>query len=190
MKILIDFFPVLAFFIAYYVPQDPAERMYVATAVAIVAVIIQVSVYWLIHRRFEKMHLVTLAIIIILGGMTLLLQDKRFFMWKPTAVNWLFAAGFLASEFIGSKPLIRRMMDHAISLPDPVWYRLNRSWILFFVFSGAVNLYVAYNFAEEFWVNFKLFGILGMTLLFAIGQSFYLARHVIEPETGKRDEEP
>jgi intracellular septation protein len=187
MKILIDFFPVIAFFVAYYIPDDLNQRMYIATTAAIVAAIIQVSLYWLIHRRFEKMHVMTLVIILVLGGMTLLLQDKRFFMWKPTAVNWLFAFAFLVSEFIGSKPLIRRMMDHALSLPDRVWYSLNRSWIVFFIFSGAINLYVAFNFAEHIWVNFKLFGILGMTLLFAIGQAFYLAKHVTEPDKGNEE---
>lgn len=182
MKLLIDFFPVLAFFIAYYIPDNLDQRMYMATTAAIIAAIIQVSVFWLIHRRFEKMHLITLTIIVVLGGLTLLLHDKRFFMWKPTVVNWLFAAAFLASEFIGKKPLIQRMMDHAINIPAPIWYKLNRTWIVFFIFCGALNLYVAFNFAENIWVNFKLFGILGLTLLFAIGQAVYLAKHMVEPE--------
>jgi intracellular septation protein len=187
MKLLFDFFPVLAFFIAYYIPDDLTQRMYFATAVTIVAVIIQISMYWIIYRRFEKMHLITLAIILMLGGLTLLLQDKRFFMWKPTAVNWLFAVAFLISEFIGKKPLIQRMMDHAITIPENVWYTLNRSWIAFFIFSGTINLMVAYRFAEDIWVNFKVFGILGMTMLFAIGQAFYLARYMTEPEnTGEK----
>ena len=185
MKLLFDFFPVVAFFIAYYIPDDLSQRMYIATAVAIIAVITQVSVYWLINRRFERMHLVTLTIIILLGGLTLLLQDKRFFMWKPTVVNWLFAAGFLISEFIGKKPMIQRVMDHAITVPNNIWYTLNRSWIGFFIFSGAINLYVAYSFAENIWVNFKLFGILGMTLIFAIGQAIFLTKYISEPEKRK-----
>lgn len=182
MKFLIDFFPVLAFFIAYYIPDNLEQRMYMATAAAIVAAFVQVSLYWLIHRRFEKMHLITLVIILVLGGLTLLLHDKRFFMWKPTVVNWLFAVAFLISEFIGKKPMIQRMMDHAINIPKPIWYTLNRSWTVFFIFSGAINLYVAFNFPENIWVNFKMFGILGLTLLFAIAQAFYLAKHMVEPE--------
>ncbi len=185
MKLLIDFFPVLAFFIAYYIPDNLDQRMYMATTAAIGAAILQVTVFWLIHRRFEKMHLITLVIILVLGGLTLLLHDKRFFMWKPTVVNWLFAAAFLASEFISKKSLIQRMMDHAINIPAPIWYKLNRTWIIFFILSGALNLYVAFNFAENIWVNFKLFGILGLTLLFAIGQAVYLAKHIIEPEQDK-----
>ena len=185
MKFLFDFFPVLAFFIAYYIPDDLSQRMYLATAVAIVAVIIQVSVYWLIHRRFEKMHLITLVIILVLGGATLITQDKRFFMWKPTAVNWLFAIAFLVSQFIGKKPLVQRMMDHAISVPAHVWNTLNWSWIVFFIFMGSVNLYIAFNFAENIWVNFKLFGILGMTFIFAIGQAIYMSRYMTEIEEKK-----
>ena len=185
MKFLIDFFPVLAFFVAYYIPDNLEQRMYIATGAAIVAAIIQVTVYWLIYRRFEKMHLITLAIILVLGGLTLFLHDKRFFMWKPTIVNWLFAVAFLISEFVGKKPLIQRMMDHAINIPPPIWYKLNRSWMIFFVVSGALNLYVAYNFPENIWVNFKMFGILGLTLLFAIGQAVFLAKHIIEPEQNK-----
>jgi len=182
MKFLIDFFPVLAFFIAYYIPDNLEQRMYMATAAAIVAAFVQVSLYWLIHRRFEKMHLITLVIILVLGGLTLLLHDKRIFMWKPTVVNWLFAVAFLLSEFIGKKPMIQRMMDHAINIPTPIWYTLNRSWTAFFIFSGAINLYVAFNFPEDIWVNFKMFGILGLTLLFAVAQAFYLAKHMVEPE--------
>lgn len=181
MKLLFDFFPVLTFFIAYYIPDDISERMYYATAATIIAVIIQVSVFWIITRHFEKIHLVTLAIILILGGLTLLLEDKRYFMWKPTAVNWLFATAFIASEFIGKKPLIQTMMGHAITIPENIWYTLNRSWITFFIFSGALNLFVAYQFSEATWVNFKVFGILGMTLLFALAQAFYLARYLPEP---------
>lgn len=184
MKFLIDFFPVLAFFVAYYISQDLPEKFYIATGVMIIATLIQVSVTWLLYRRFEKMHMVTLVIVLVLGGLTLLLQDKRFVMWKPTAVNWLFALAFLISEFVGSKPLIQRMMDHAMTVPARVWYVLNRCWIAFFVFSGALNLYVAYNFAENVWVNFKLFGLLGLTLLFAIAQAFYLARYITDPGKG------
>ncbi len=187
MKFLIDFFPVIAFFVAYYIPDDLDQRIYIATAAAIIAAIIQVSVNWLITKRFEKMHLIVLGIILVMGGLTLWLQDKRFIMWKPTIVNWMFAITFFISEFIGKKPIIQRMMGHAINLPEKIWYRLNRSWTTFFIFSGAINIYVAYNFAENIWVNFKLFGLMGLTLLFAIGQAFYLSKHIIEPEESSEE---
>jgi intracellular septation protein len=185
MKILFDFFPVLAFFIAYYLPADRGQAIYIATAVAIVAAIIQVAGYWLMTRRFEKMHLITLALIVILGTATLLLHDKRFFMWKPTAVNWLFALVFLGSEFFGKKNMLQRMMDHAITVPKNIWLILNRSWTVFFILMGALNLFVAFTFAENIWVNFKLFGMLGLTLLFAIGQSIYMSRYITETDDGK-----
>ncbi len=182
MKFLFDFFPVVAFFVAYYIPDDLAQRMFFATAVTIIAVIIQVSAYWLLYRRVEKMHLATLVIILILGGITLFTQDKRFFMWKPTVVNWLFALAFLASEFIGNKNLVQRIMEHAIKIPAQAWVNLNRGWILFFLSMGGANLYVAFNFAEHVWVNFKLFGMLGLTLLFGIIQAVYLSRYISELE--------
>ncbi len=138
MKFLFDFFPILLFFITYKL-----YGMYTATAVAIAASFVQVAAFWLKNRRFENMHLITLALISVLGGATLLLQDRAFFMWKPTAVNWLFAVVFLGSQFIGQKPIVERMMSHAIEAPQQVWKRLNLSWVTFFTGMGLANLYVA-----------------------------------------------
>ena len=185
MKQLFDFFPVLAFFITYYLAPDRSQAIYLATAAAIAAAVIQVSAWWLIKRRFEKMHVITLIIILILGSATLLTKNRFFFMWKPTAINWLFALAFIGSEFIGRKPMVQRMMDHAISAPLHVWTTLNRSWVIFFILMGALNLYVAYNFAEHIWVNFKMFGILGITIVFVIGQAIYMSRYVSEITEGK-----
>ncbi|HEB57301.1 MAG TPA: septation protein A [Gammaproteobacteria bacterium] len=214
MKLLFDFFPILLFFIAYKI-----FGIYAATAVAIAAAVIQNAVFWFRHRRFENMHLITLALITVLGGATLILQDKSFIMWKPTAVNWMFALAFIGSQFFGEKTLVERMMSHAIEIPQPAWRRLNMSWVIFFIAMGFANLYVA-NFyfmadaaltavahapvevddcttqfsgqllglcqtakdAEEQWVNFKLFGMMGLTILFVIGQAFYLARHIKDEE--------
>lgn len=177
MKVLFDFTPVLVFFIAFKIPEDPHQGILLATAVAITASLLQVTLFWIKNRRVENMHLITLAIIVVLGGATLLLQDERFIKWKPTAVNWLFALTFLVSQFIGKKNLVRRMMESTIRLPDPIWSRLNLSWVMFFVAMGSANLYVAYNFNTETWVNFKLFGIMGLTVLFVIAQAAYLVRH-------------
>jgi intracellular septation protein len=185
MKQLFDFFPVLAFFLAYYLAPDRSQAMYIATATAIGAAVIQVAAWWVIKRKFEKMHVITLIIILVLGGATLLTRDKFFFMWKPTAVNWLFALVFFGSEFIGKKPMVQRMMDHAMHAPAHVWTTLNRSWTVFFVLMGALNLYIAYHFSEEIWVNFKIFGILGLTIIFAIGQAIYMSRYVTEITEGK-----
>ncbi len=187
MKLLLDFFPIALFFIAYkygggvyeWGGQDyDVKGIYVATAVMIVATLIQTAISWLMHRKVEKMHIITLALVLVLGGATLWLQDPEFIMWKPTVVNWFFAAGFAGAALFSGKTLLERMMGHHISLELSVWKRLNMAWILFFVFSGLINLYVAFNFSEATWVNFKLFGLLGLTIAFIIAQSIYLSKHI------------
>jgi intracellular septation protein len=160
MKLLFDFFPVLLFFITFKMHEDPQRGILVATAVIIAATLVQVGVTWFRNRRVEKMHVVTLVLVVIFGGATLLLKDEIFIKWKPTVVNWLFAIAFLASEFIGSKNLVRRMMESSVQLPDFVWRRLNLSWVMFFTVMGVLNLYVVYNFDTDTWVDFKLFGLL------------------------------
>jgi len=177
MKLLADFFPVILFFVAYQI-----FGIYVATAVAIAAAAVQVGYLWLRHRKVEKMQWITLGLLAVFGGMTLLLHDPLFIKWKPTVVNWLFAAAFLGSMLLRGPTLIQRMMGHAIELPAPVWGRLNLAWSIFFLLLGATNLHVAFTYSEELWVNFKLFGMLGLTLLFVVAQSLYLARYMHEPE--------
>lgn len=179
MKFLFDFFPIFLFFVAYKVYD-----IYVATAVAILASFVQVGWFWLQHRRFEKMHLITLALMVVFGGATLLLQDETFIKWKPSVVNWLFGLVFLGSHFIGDKPIVQRMMESNIELPQPIWIRLNMAWGVFFILLGGVNLYVAYHFDTDTWVNFKLFGLMGLTFLFIIVQALYLSRHIKMDEKG------
>ena len=180
MKFLFDLFPILLFFVAYKMYD-----IYVATAVAIGAAFVQTGLFWLKHRKFEKMHVITLGILIVFGGLTLILRDPVFIKWKPTVVNWLFGASFLGSQFIGERPLVERMMGHAITVPGPVWRRLNGVWVLFFLAMGLINIYVAYNYSEETWVNFKLFGMMGLTLVFVFAQAFYLGRYM---ETDEENE--
>jgi intracellular septation protein len=177
MKFLFDLFPIILFFIAYKMYD-----IYVATAVAIGAAMLQTGLFWLKHRKFEKMHVITLGILIVFGGLTLVLHDPVFIKWKPTVVNWLFGVVFLASSFIGKATLVERMMGHAIQAPAPVWARLNVAWVMFFLFMGLINLYVAFNFSEDTWVNFKLFGMMGLTLLFVFAQAFYLGRYMESTE--------
>jgi intracellular septation protein len=177
MKFLFDLFPIILFFIAYKMYD-----IYVATTVAIGAAMVQTGLYWLKHRKFEKMHVITLAILIVFGGLTLALRDPVFIKWKPTVVNWLFGVVFMASSFIGKSTLVERMMGHAIQAPPAVWKKLNIAWVLFFLFMGIINLYVAFNFSEDTWVNFKLFGMMGLTLVFVFAQAFYLGRYMESPE--------
>jgi intracellular septation protein len=178
MKFLFDFFPILAFFIAYYAPPDRGQAIYIATATAIAASVIQIAVYRVRYKRVEKMHLITLAIILVLGGATLLLQDERYIKWKPTAVYWAFALILTATQFLAKKNLMKSMLESQIALPESAWRPLNLSWAGFFALVGIINLYIAYYFSTEFWVNFKLFGMLGLFFLFALGQSFILARYI------------
>lgn len=182
MKMLADLFPVLLFFIAYQLFD-----IYVATQVAIAAAIVQVVYNKLRHGKVENMHWVTLGLLIIFGGLTLALRDPTFIKWKPTVVNWLFGAAFLFSQLFMKRSLLQRMMDHAVTLPEPAWVRLNIAWVAFFFAMGVLNLYVAYNFPEQVWVNFKLFGFLGLTLLFMLAQGFYLARFMEPPKPTPED---
>lgn len=175
MKILFDFFPVLLFFTAFKLTDD---NIYIATAAAIAATVVQVTVFWVKHRRLEKLHVITLSLLVLFGGATLLLHDEVYIKWKPTVLNWLFGLVFIASHFIGKRPVIQRLMAQAITLPQAVWYRLNLAWSVFFIAVGFINLYVVYNFDTDTWVNFKLFGIIGLTLVFIIAQSLYISRYV------------
>ncbi len=177
MKLLFDFFPILLFFIAFKV-----FGIYVATSVAIGASILQVAGFWLKNRRVESLHIITMILVVVLGGATLMLHNEMFIKWKPTAIYWAFALAFLVSQFIGEKPLIQRMMDGKLSLPTIIWRKVNFSWSIFFGAMGASNLFVVYNFSTNTWVNFKLFGALGLTLAFALVVGFYMAKHMENKE--------
>jgi intracellular septation protein len=203
MKLLLDQFPIIAFFVAYFLPahlvqavlgmvatpeqaqqvvqylfsSDRSHSIYLATAVAIPASLVQILVHRHAFKRFDNGQLATLALLVVLGGATLLLHDKRYIMWKPTAVYWLFAIVFLGSQYIGEKPIAERMMGHVMSAPRRIWNHVNASWVVFFAVLGVVNLYVARNFSETTWVKFKLFGVTGLLLVFAIAQTLYLSRH-------------
>lgn len=215
MKLLIDFFPIILFFITYHqagaITEIPAIgnlfdasqpetviATILATVVAIIASFIQVGGYWLKSRSVEKMHIFSLALITVLGGITIAFGDPAFIQWKPTVLNWVFAAAFLISQYVGKKSLVHRMMGAQLSLPEAIWKRLNLSWVGFFFISGLANIYVAFYYAVELdektrmdtWVNFKLFGLLGLTFIFVIAQALYLARYMTpEEETIENSED-
>lgn len=200
MKVLFDLFPVLLFFVAYtgakHAP-DTASAMVssllgalgaaasisaeqgpilLATAVAIVATICQVGWLLLRKRKVDAMLWISLAIIVVMGGATLLLRDPTFIKWKPTVLYWAFAVVLLGAELLLKKNMIRSMMQAQMSLPDPVWTRLNLSWVAFFALMGIANLYVAYHYSESTWVNFKLFGGIGLMVVFVVIQGVMLSR--------------
>ncbi|NVK39936.1 MAG: septation protein A [Oceanospirillaceae bacterium] len=174
MKLLLDFLPVIIFFIVY----KATGNIVLATAILIPATLAQMLYTWIRTHSIEKMQLVTLVLVVLLGGATVLFQDKTFIQWKPTVVNWLFALAFLGSQFIGSKTIVQRLMESNLELPTFAWRKLNIAWVLFFVVMGALNLLVAYTLSEEAWVNFKLFGMLGLTLIFILLQGLYMSRHI------------
>ncbi len=191
MKFLFDFFPVIAFFIAFYLPEEREQGIYLATYTIIIASFIQICAYWLLYKKFEKMHIITFVVVLIFGGLTIYLQDEVFIKWKPTIVNWCFSLAFIGSHFIGKKVLFQRMVtmaDHKLEFPDHVWRNLNISWAIFFIFLGFVNLYVAYSFSTEFWVNFKAWGMTLINFIFLIGIFIYMYKYLKEEEIDTQEE--
>jgi intracellular septation protein len=199
MKFLFDLLPVILFFAAYKVAGANPEAAHglasrwlgdgielaqapilIATAVVIVATFGQIALVWARHRKVDTMLWVSLAIIVVFGGATLFFHNPTFIKWKPTALYWLFATVLGGSTVIFRRNLIRKMLEAQIRLPDAVWARLNAAWAAFFALMGILNLYVAYSFSEEIWVNFKLFGGMGLMFAFVLGQGFYLSRHIEE----------
>ena len=177
MKFLFDLFPIILFFVAFKFAD-----IYVATAIAIAATFAQIGWLKLRRRKVDTMMWVSLAIIVVFGGATLALHDETFIKWKPTVLYWLFGAALALAHLLWRKNLIRTMLGEQVTLPETAWRRLNWSWIGFFAFMGAANLYVAFNFSTDAWVNFKLFGGMGLMLLFVVLQAVFLARHVQEKE--------
>ncbi|MFT4591641.1 MAG: intracellular septation protein [Gammaproteobacteria bacterium] len=183
MQALLDFLPVIAFAVTYWVTKD----FNTAILVIMAAVGIQVIVTFALTRNVPKMLLISAGLVIGLGGISLLLKNDLVFKWKPTVLNWAFALVFLGSQFIGAKPIIQRIMEsvakNEIQLIPAHWRTLNLMWALFFTISGAANIYVAYNFEEAVWVNFKLFGLLGFTLVFMVLQAFWISARVPKDQT-------
>ena len=192
MKFLFDIFPVVLFFVAFKLFD-----IYVATAVAIAATFLQIGWVWLRHRKVDNMLWVSLGVITVFGGATLVLQNNIFIKWKPTVLYWLFACALAISALAFKKNLIRAMMEGQVTLPERVWSKLSWSWVGFFTFMGAANLYVAFSYSQGFcanvldviakskceenvWVNFKLFGGLGLMLAFVVLQALMLSRYIEE----------
>jgi intracellular septation protein len=182
MKLLFDLFPIILFFVAFKLAD-----IYVATAVAIGATFAQIGWVWFRHRKVDNMLWVSLALIVVFGGMTLVLRDETFIKWKPTVLYWLFAVVLLVSASLFGKNLIRAMMAAQIDAPDHVWTRLNFAWAAFFAAMGGANLFVAMSFPTDIWVNFKLFGTMGLMLIFIIAQAFWLNRYIGEPPATPTD---
>jgi len=179
-KFLFDLFPLLLFFVAYRFAD-----IYIATGVAMVAAVGQIAYIKLTGQKIEPMHWINLVVIVVFGGATLWLQNEAFIKWKPTVLYWLFGAILVASQWIWGKNLLQKLLNGKIELSQAGWNGLSLSWAGFFIFAGTLNLFVAFSgyFSESAWVNFKVFGLMGLLIVFVIAQSLWLSKHMIGDET-------
>ena len=202
MKLLFDLFPVILFFATFkYYGSDPEGAaalvgsllgsavldvkqapILLATVVVIVATMAQIAWVHFRHGKVDKMLWVSLALVTVFGGLTLIFQDETFIKWKPTILYWVFAASMIFATLVLKKNPIKAMLGEQLTLPDPVWNKVNLSWTAFFAFMGALNLIVAFNFSTDTWVNFKLFGGMGLMLLFVLGQGLMLSKYIEDKE--------
>ncbi|MBV8250183.1 MAG: septation protein IspZ [Comamonas sp.] len=199
MKLLLDFFPIILFFVAFKV-----WGIYAATAVAIVATVAQIAYLRFKHGKVEPMQWVSLGVIVLFGGATLLTHNDSFIKWlsqydatlaatlhehndsfikwKPTVLYWLMGGALLVGQLGFGKNLLRSVMGAQLQLPDAIWLKLNWAWTAFFALMGALNLWVAYHFDTDSWVNFKLFGGMGLMVVFVIAQAIYMSRYLPQEE--------
>lgn len=173
MKQLFEFVPLIVFFAAY-----KFYDIYVGTAALMVATAVMLLFYFIKNRKLEKMHLITFVMVIAFGSLTLILRDDAFIKWKVTVVYGLFAGGLLISHYGFKKNLIKQMLGKELALPADVWRNLNLAWSGFFIFCGALNVYVAFYQPQDVWVNFKVFGLMGLMLVFTVGTGVYLYKYL------------
>jgi len=184
MQLLVDYIPLVVFILAYFY-QD----IFFATGMLMVAMPVVLVLQWLMTKKINKIYAASTVLVLVLGGATLAFRNPTFLYWKPTVLNWLIAIVFLGSQWIGDKTVVQRMLENAAELSADQWVRLNQIWVVFFSIVGGINIYVAYNFSEAFWVKFKLFGMLGLTLIFVIIQSVWLTLATQKNATATEDSE-
>jgi intracellular septation protein len=175
IKLLFDYLPVILFFIAYKI-----WGIYPAITVLMTSSFLQLVILWLIYRKFETSNLLTFGIILVLGSASLLFRNPIFIIWKPTVVFWSFGLIFLGYKLIKKQTLLEIMLKKKITIEQKHWNFLNKLWIIFFAFVGTLNLFIGYNYSLNIWVNFKMFGVLALTIVFIILQSAYLSKHAKE----------
>ncbi|MDF7675436.1 septation protein A [Neisseriaceae bacterium ESL0693] len=178
MKAAFEFLVVILFFITYALTKD----IILATKVAIVCGVLQAAWCLIKYRKLQLMQTVSLLLVVILGGATIYLKNPHFIMWKPTLLFWVMALGLLIGQLV-NKNLLKITMGKEIQLPEPIWRRLTCAWVLFFVFLGGLNLWVAYSFTEDQWVSYKLFGTTTLLIIFIIAQTLYISRYFKKDET-------
>ena len=212
MKLLFDFLPIILFFVAYKVAGSNPDAaaafasehfgflvsggvvaaaeapVLLATMVVIVATLAQVLLLKLRGRKVDAMLWVSLVLVVVLGGLTLWFHSETFIKWKPTLLYWVMAAAFALGPLLFGKNLLRILLGEQLVLPEAIWRRLNWAWVAFFSLMGVLNLWVAYNFATDTWVNFKLFGGIGLMLVFTVAQGLYLSRHLPDEPAAKESQ--
>ena len=200
MKLLFDLFPVILFFAAFkYSEKNPElaaswvgsllgsaavdvkqAPILLATVVVIAATVAQIIWVRLRHGKVDKMLWLSLVLVVVFGSMTLIFQDESFIKWKPTILYWAFTGSMLFSAIVLKKNAIKAMLGEQLTLPEAVWDKVNLAWAAFFALMGVLNLLIAFNFSTDTWVNFKLFGGMGLMLLFVIGQGLLLSKYIEE----------
>lgn len=182
MQLFYEIFPVFLFFLAF-----KFYGIYAATIVGIVTTLLQVFITRLLQKKWDKKQLITLAVFLFFGGLTLYFHNPIFVKWKPTVIFWIFSILIITTHFFTQKPLMQRLMENMLqgkgTIPRPVWYRLNSLWAVFFTTLGAINLYIAYHYSNDAWVNFKFYGVTSALIIFSIIQAVYLSRYITETET-------
>jgi intracellular septation protein len=174
MQLLVDLFPIILFFTVYMVNGS----IYIATAALMGAMVLQIAFQWFRHRTVSKMLLISGAVVILFGGATLILRNPIFIEWKPTIANWLFAAAFIGSRYVGEKTLIERMLGEAVEMPKAAWRQLNWIWVGNFFLLGAINIYVVYNYSLATWVKFKLISIIVFTVVSMVITATWIWKHL------------
>jgi intracellular septation protein len=214
MKLLFDFLPIILFFVAFKTADankdaaaalatghfgflvsggvvGPGEApVLLATLVVIAATLAQVAFLAARGRKIDLMLWVSLALVVVMGGLTVWLHSETFIKWKPTLLYWVMGGAFALAPLLFGRNLLKLLLGQQLQLPAPVWQRLNLAWVLFFACMGALNLWVAYSFSTDAWVNFKLFGSLGLMLVFTVAQGLYLARHLPDEVAAKKEQQP
>ena len=211
MKLLLDFLPLILFFVVFKGAEGHADAaaafatehfgflvsggvvgaqeapVLLATLVVMVATLAQAALLKLRGRKIDLMLWISLVLVVTLGAATVWFHNKTFIMWKPTGLYWAMALALWVSQAWFGKNLIQSMLGAELQLPDAVWLKLNRAWVLFFAAMGVLNLYVAYNFSTSAWANFKVFGVTGLIVLFTLAQGLYLGKHLPEADESSRE---
>lgn len=206
MKFLLDLLPVILFFVSFKWAEGRKEQVaawltehlgfavsggvvgvteaavLLATVVVILATVLQIGILKVLRKPVDKMLWASLGIVVVLGGLTLWFHDETFIKWKPTVIYWVMGVGLLVTEVVLGRKMLRQMMGGQVDASDAVWRNLGWAWVVFFGLMGVLNLYVAFNYPLDTWVSFKMWGSLGLTLVFTLAQGVYLSRHMVEPE--------